>query len=205
MSGSKSNAHDFFERMRRKGPEYFDLISAESDEEFEAAFDVLLEKAIHGLETNKKNFETLDEEALSGVFALTLSIPGLTVTQETNSNGHVDLTIEADHCTPARIKLGEAKIYNGPKYHIKGVEQLIKRYPTGREGRGLLIEYVRKQNIKGKIATIRRKMDLELPLNQSGHSKDHTLKWSFLTKHRHSSGETLEVGHIGCNLYCEEK
>jgi hypothetical protein len=204
MSAS-SNAHDLVERIRRKGPEFLDLFSADSDETFEAAFDVLLEKALHGLEKNKKNFKSLDEEGLSGALALALSVPGLTVTQETHSNGHVDLTIEADHCMPARIKLGEAKIYDGPGYHIDGLEQLIGRYMTGRESRGLLIEYVRKPDIKSKMARIRIHMDDKLPRNQSGPSQDHVIKWAFLTEHRHSSGEDVQVGHVGCNLYLEEK
>jgi hypothetical protein len=29
------------------------------------------------------------------------------------------------------------------------------------------------------------------------------LKWSFLSVHKHSSGEYLEIGHIGCNLYVD--
>ena len=33
---------------------------------------------------------------------------------------HVDITITADHCVPVRKKLGEAKIWDGPEYHIKG-------------------------------------------------------------------------------------
>jgi hypothetical protein len=45
----------------------------------------ILEGAIHHLEKNKKKFQSLDEEGLSGVLAGALSIPGLTVTQETNS------------------------------------------------------------------------------------------------------------------------
>lgn len=200
---SNSNVHDLVQRLQRKAPEILDLMSAESDEEFEAVFDGILGKSIHDMEKNKKNFQALDEEGLSGVLALALSMPGLTVTQEANSNGHVDLTIEADHCSPVRIKLGEAKIYHGPKYHISGLEQLIGRYTTGRDGRGLLIEYVKKPGIKAKIAAIRKKMDTELPLNQAGQSKDHMLKWSFLTEHKHSSGECLQVGHIGCNLYYE--
>lgn len=129
----------------------------------------------------------------------------MTITQETNSNGHVDLTIEADHCMPARIKLGEAKIYDGQNYHIQGLGQLIGRYMTGREGRGLLIEYVRKPDIKSKMAKIRIHMDDKLPLNQSGPSQDHVIKWAFLTEHRHSSGEDVQVGHVGCDLYLEEK
>lgn len=205
MSENPSNAYALVERIRQKEPEFLDLISADSDEAFETAFDVLLEKALQGLERNKKNFRTLNEEGLSAALVLALTIPGLTITQETHSNGHVDLTIEADHCMPARIKLGEAKIYDGPNYHIAGLEQLIGRYMTGREGRGLLIEYVKKPNIKAKMNSIRIRMDDRLPLNQSGPSKDHVLKWSFLTEHKHSSGENVQVGHVGCNLYFEEK
>jgi hypothetical protein len=205
MSGDKSNVHDLVERIRRKGPEFLDLISAESDEAFEAAFDAILEKGLLGLERNKKNFKNLGEEGLSAALALALTMPGLTITQETNSNGHVDLTIEADHCMPARVKLGEAKIYDGPDYHIKGLGQLISRYMTGREGRGLLIEYVKKPDIKAKMEKIRVQMDNSLPLNQSGPSKDHAIKWAFLTEHKHSSGEDVQVGHIGCNLYLEVK
>src|SRR5439155_24827751 len=121
------------------------LLNAETDEQFERAFEALLEKAVAHLEKNKVNFSQLDEVGLSGVLAAGLSTPGLSVSQETHSNGHVDLTIEADHCTPARRKLGEAKIYDGPAYHVGGLEQLLGRYTTGREGRGLLVAYFRKK------------------------------------------------------------
>ena len=152
------------------------------------------------MEENKKNFAALDEEGLSAALRGRLCIPGLTVTQETHSNGHVDLTIEGDHCSPARKKLAEAKIYAGPRYHIKGVGQLIGRYTTGREGRGLLISYVRKKDIKGIVEKLRAAMDAELPEKQIGPCEDHTLKWSLKTSHKHSSGEVVPVDHIGCNL-----
>jgi hypothetical protein len=131
-----------------------------------------------------------------------LSIPGLlAVTQEANSNGHVDLLIEIDNCTPARIKLGEAKIYSSPSYHIKGIGQLLGRYTTGRETPGLLINYVRRKNIKGITAKLKAEMDKQLPQNQTGPCEDHKLQWSLMTKHKHSSGEVVAVGHIGCNLH----
>jgi hypothetical protein len=113
----------------------------------------------------------------------------------------VDLTIEGDHCSPPRRKLAEAKIYDGPAYHIAGLEQLLGRYTTGREGRGLLIEYVRNSNIKEIVESLRERMDLDLPFQQTKKSEDLTLKWSFQTEHLHSSGEKLPVGHIGCNLH----
>jgi hypothetical protein len=186
--------------LKQKSPEYFNLVTSKSASEFESAFDVLLEKAVSGLEQNKKKFESLDEDGLSGALALALSMPGLTVTRETNSDGHVDLTIEADHCSPARRKLGEAKIYDGPAYHFMGLEQLLGRYTTGREERGLLIVYVRKPNISGLMKGLRERMDSDLPCKQQGNTADHALKWSFLSAHAHACGDNLEVSHIGCNL-----
>ncbi len=46
-------------------------------------------------------------------------------------------------------------------------------------------------------------MDTRLPLDQQGPTLPHTLKWSFLSVHKHSSGEHLEISHIGCNLYVD--
>jgi hypothetical protein len=201
MTDDPSTAYELIEMIRRKAPEYLDLLTAVTDPDFDHAFDALLEKAIAHLEKNKSNFRSLNEVGLTGVLVGALSSPGLSVSQETHSNGHVDLTIEADHCTPARRKLGEAKIYDGPAYHIKGLEQLLGRYITGREGGGLLIVYVRQRNIAGLIAEIREAMDTKLPLEQKGETADHRLQWSFRSMHGNSSGEEIQVGHVGCNLY----
>lgn len=203
MSGTTGNAFELFDMIRQKAPEYIDLLTAKTEGDFEKAFDALLQKAVTHLEANKMKFSKLDEVGLSAVLAGTLSIPGLSVSQETHSNGHVDLTIEADHCMPVRKKLGEAKIYDGPAYHFQGLKQLLSRYSTGREGRGLLIVYCRKANIVGLVASLRQKMDKDLPLKQQGSTMDHNLKWSFLSTHEHTCGDNLQVGHIGCNLYVE--
>ena len=190
--------------IERKAPEYFDLLTAETDEEFDAAFDAILEQAIVHLETNKRHFAALSEEALTAVLIAKLGIPGLTVTPETHSNGHVDLTITADHCVPARKKLGEAKIYKGPSYHIDGVTQLLERYTTGRETRGLLIAYFKKNDIAGLMGKVRTRMDAERPCGQCSDSTDHPLKWSFVSRHKLSSGDEHNVAHIGCNLHVDE-
>ncbi len=203
MSSPKKSAFDYIEMLKRKAPEYLDLLTAEADEEFEIAFDAILEKALTHLEENKKNFQTLKENGLSAALAGKMSIPGLTVSQEKHSGGHVDLTFEADHCTPARTILGEAKIYYGYKYHKGGLAQLLGRYTTGRQYRSLLIVYVRKKNIKGLFGELRGQMDANLPLAQKGKTSTHTLKWSFLSTHTHSCGEDLQICHVGCNLYVE--
>ena len=189
------------DKITKKAPEYIDLLTAESDEKFETAFDAILGRVIHDLEKNKKNYDELDEEGLTAVIATGLSMPGLKVTQETNSNGHVDIMISVEYCSPVRTKLGEAKIYDGYKYHMGGLEQLLGRYTTGREGRGLLIVYVRKKDIKTKMQDIESRMNKELPHNQSGSTNGHSMKWAFISSHTHSSGEVLDVCHIGCNLH----
>lgn len=204
MNMNKDSAEYLIEVIKRKAPEYLDLLTAQEDEDFEKAFDAILGKAIASLEEDKKNFESLGEDSLSGVLAKALTIPGLTVTRETHSNGHVDITVVADHCMPARKKLGEAKIYDGPEYHFKGLKQLLDRYTTGREGRGFMIVYVRKKDIVGLINKIRERIDSDFPMNQQGKTIDHIFKWSFLSTHTHSCGDDLQVGHIGCNLFISE-
>lgn len=203
MDNHGSTLLAFAEIMMAKAPEYVDLMAAQSDAEFEKAFDALLEKALHHLETNSKNFAALNENGLTAVLAAALTVPGLSVCQEANSNGHVDITISTGLFFPMRKKLGEAKIYGGPEYHLKGLGQLLGRYTTGRESRGLVIAYVRQQNIKGLMASIRTRMDADLPEQQQGKTMDHPCRWHFLSRHLHSSGEVLEVGHAGCNLYVE--
>jgi hypothetical protein len=200
MSQANDSALQLVERIKRKAPEYLDLLTATTELEFEMAFDAILAKAVTHLEKNAKNFNDLDEEGISGVLAGTLSIPGLTVTQETYSNGHADLTIEADHCTPPRTKLGEAKIYYSPSYHLEGLKQLLG-YTTGKETRGLVLAYFKKKNIIGLLKSLRETMDQNLPEEQVGPTTDHTLPCSFISTHKHPCGKALQVSHIGCNLY----
>lgn len=200
MSGREDSAAALIEQLKRKAPEVLDLLTAETDDDFDHVFDALLERAIINLETNCKHYQSLDEEGLSSVLAGALTMPGLTVSREAHSNGHVDLTIQAEYCNPQQKRLAEAKIYDGPEKHLKGLEQLLTRYTTGREGRGFLIEYVRKSDIKGLIGKIRLKMDSDRPLQQLAATEDHRLKWSFLSTHSHSCGENLQVLHLGCNL-----
>jgi hypothetical protein len=201
MSRNSGSVADLIERLKSKAPAYIDLLTAETDEEFETAFLTILQTAIHHLEKNKKNFQFLKEEGLSAALGGVITMPGLTVAQEANSNGHVDLTIEADHCVPARIKLGEAKIYSGPVYHIDGIGQLLQRYTTGRELAGLLINYVRKKDIKSIISGIKSALNGKKPFGQKGLCGTHKLKWSLATRHLHSSGEIVTIDHIGLNLY----
>src|ERR1044072_3424560 len=107
----KGSARDLISRIERKAPEYLDLLSAQTEAEFDEAVDAVLSQGVAFLEKNKKLYKGMNEEGLSSVLVARMTIPGLTVTQEEYSNGHVDLTISADHSNPIRKKLCEAKIY----------------------------------------------------------------------------------------------
>jgi hypothetical protein len=201
MTNDAGTALKLVEILKSKAPEYLDLLTVETEADFDEALGPLLEKAIGHLEANSGNFESLNEVALTAVLAGVLTIPGLSVTQETHSNGHVDLTITAHHCFPRKMRLGEAKIYKGYEYHMAGISQLLDRYSTGRESRGLLIVYFKKANISGLLAELRKDMDSKLPLKQQGPTENQPLKWSFLSIHKHSCGENFQINHIGCNLF----
>ena len=203
MTPNGNSAFDLVEFLKVSAPEYLRLITAKSEADFDAALDVMLENAISGLEQNSKDFASLGETGLTACLVLALNRSGLSVTKESHCNGHVDLTIDIDHTFPKRRRLGEAKIYDGPAYHIQGLEQLLQRYTTGREGRGIMIVYVRKKNVSGIIRKIRETMDSELPCEQQGRTVDHAMRWAFLSKHAHSCGDVLDVSHVGCNLYTE--
>lgn len=198
---SDSNLYNYIELTKKLSRETLDLITAESEEDFDKAFDNWLTQAIAKLEANKSNYESLDENGLSAVLAATLSTGEISVTQEQNSNGHVDLTIKLNNSSPQRIKLGEAKIWRGKEYHVKGLDQLLNRYTAGRECRGFVISYVKLKDIRNLFESLRKYIDQSKTFNLEGMCRDHNIKWSFLSTHKHSSGESISICHIGCNLF----
>jgi hypothetical protein len=190
--------------LRQVAPEVLDLTTAETEEEFCASFDRLLERAVIHLEKNSKNFITLNEVGLSAVMGNFFNgMPGVIMTQEAHSNGHVDLTIEVSLASPVQRRLVEAKIEGGPVEHEEGLAQLLGRYVTGRESTSWLLLYVRLKDIRARMQALRDNLDLKKPLNQTGACLNHNsnLKWTFTSDHRHSSGETVRVVHVGCNLF----
>lgn len=198
---SESNLYNYIELTKKLSKETLDLVTANTEEEFDAVFDNWLTQAIAKMEANKLNYNSLDENGLSAVLAASLSTGEISVTQEQNSNGHVDLTVKLNNSSIPRIKLGEAKIWHGKEYHAKGLDQLLNRYTTGRESRGFVISYVKLKNIKGLFEDLRKYIDTSKPFNLKGLCIDHNIKWSFLSKHKHSSGELIGICHIGCNLH----
>lgn len=202
MSKRAGTLYELTDQLRWQSPEHLDLFASLSDDDFQIAFDSLLGKALAGLEESKNGFQSLDEPALSAVLRLAMLVPGLSVVLEQHSNGHADLTFESYRLGMARRILGEAKIYDGPKYHIDGVGQLLG-YMTGRELRGLMVVYMRKANGAKLMEDVRNKMDTAKPEKQQGKTTAHPLKWAFDTNHLHSSGDNIRITHVACNLYVD--
>lgn len=202
MTGSKSDSLlAVVESIRRKAPLFDALITAEDEDAFNCAIEGHLEYCIRRLEADAKVLKSLCEEGLSACLAQSLTFPGLAATRETHTKGHVDITITAEHSSPQRQILAEAKIWDGPAYHVDGLVQLLDRYSTGRDSGGLVIAYVNKPNIAQKIVDLLKYLNERKPCDQQGEAAKLAFKWSLRSMHKHSSGETVRVGHFACNLH----
>ncbi len=202
MSLEGGTLFDLTKHLSQQSPEHLDLFASLTDDQFQLAFDSLLNKALAGLEESKDGFEALKEPALSAVLRLAMLVPGLSVSLEQHSNGHADLTFESYRLGISRRILGEAKIHRGPKYHIDGVGQLLG-YMTGRELRGLMVIYMRDANGSGLMKKVRDTMDEEKPSDQQGLTTPHVLKWAFDSNHLHSCGDNIRISHVACNLHVD--
>lgn len=189
------------EILTTRCPETVDLLVAVTESDFDAAFAPWLAQAIRDLEKNSKNFSTLGETGLVAALAMGLRMPGLSIQQEVNSNGHVDLTISLDHSHPLLFSLGEAKIHDGPVLHKKGLAQLMNRYMTGRESQCLMLSFVQKKDIAGKVIELRADMNKSKPSGQQEDCVDLPDKWAFKTVHLHATGDLRSVAHYHCNLF----
>jgi hypothetical protein len=177
------------------------LFEAKTAEEFDDFLDDHFEECVQRMEAEAHHLNDDCEEKLSAFLAAALSMPGLSVTREAYSNGRVDLTIKSESIKSTERRLAEAKIYSGPSYHSKAIEQLVSRYSTGRQSRGYVLEYVKKPGISEIVVKLRNRADTDLPVQQNGNTKDHTMKWAYTSNHQHSSGELMHVVHINVNLH----
>lgn len=177
----------------------FDPKSTEAD--IDEVLETRIDHAIRWLEENAKRLKSENEDGLTTILAGKVEMPGLNVILEANSNGHVDFTFEVGFSLTVRKRLGEAKLYHGPAYHLKGLDQLLERYATGRDRSAYVFDYFRENNIKTKMLAVRATMNTDRPLQQTCEAVDHQSAWAFVTHHSHKSGETIRIVHFGVNLF----
>jgi hypothetical protein len=202
MEIAENSLLDLIQESTNKIPFVFRIFNAVNPSDIDIWLEELLEQAAQYLEANANNLYQDNENKISAFLVAYLNMPGiLRATQEQHTNGHVDITIEGGLATPIFRRLGEAKIYDGYQYHIKGLNQLVNRYSTGREGTGFMFCYVKKDNIKGLIDDLRKEMDKVRPFRQTDKSEEHKIKWGFITTHLHDCGDVFRVVHINFNLF----
>jgi hypothetical protein len=177
------------------------ILVADDAVEFDNLLEQYIEQCVDSMEAEAHHLHPDSEEKLSAFLAARLSHPGLDVRRESYTNGRVDLTIRQEGVIGGQVRLAEAKIYNGPAYHSDALEQLIKRYSTGRPRTGYVIEYVKKAKIAELVTGLRSHADSNLPVQQEGATIDHPMKWAYQSQHWHSSAELLRVVHVNVNLH----
>lgn len=116
------------------------------------------------LEGNANQHVEKDETGISSEVMMFLEGARYRCSTESNSNGHVDLTVEE-----GQFKwLGEAKIHKGNEWTFHGFEQLVMNYSTGRPNacHGAIIVYnTKKKKSSMKCAKEWREHIENEPLN----------------------------------------
>lgn len=177
------------------------ILEADDAQQFDNYLEQHIEQCVRGMEAEAHHLSNDSEEKLSAFLAAALRHPGLGVRRESYSNGRVDLTIWQEGVIRGQERLAEAKIYDGPAYHVAALEQLIKRYSTGRMRSGYVVEYVKKRGIETLVDDLRKHANNNKPVDQYGTTADHPMKWTYESKHKHSSAALLRVVHVNVNLH----
>ncbi len=188
----------WFGVLKAQNPDLETLLSAETEPEFLAAAEGVIERAIRTIESGAKEYSKLGERGLSKLLADLLNHSGLQATAERDNNGHVDVVVE--HVLGRRWKyLGECKIHDGYQHHVDGCAQLLG-YCTGREQRAFCMDFFKKAGAFEKMRKLRVDVDAKRPLAQGAASADHSIAGAFVTSHPHPSGLDVEILHLGCSV-----
>lgn len=201
---SESSLLYIFGLLQAHNPELAALLGARNQEDFVAAAEQGLARAIITIQSGATQYRDLDERGLSLLLADLLNHSGFSATAERRNNGHCDVVVE--YLLPGRWRyLGECKLHRGPQYHIDGCEQLLG-YCGGHEIRTFCLDFFKVKEMYNKLASLREHCDSQLPLSQRAVSKeDPSTKGAFVTQHPHSSGTSIEILHVGCNVFIEDQ
>lgn len=130
----KKHGIDFPINLSHK-PDYNTLVALIEDR---------LQALANDLEKNANLYAELSETQLSAIIVTALNTAHVffKASIETNSRGHVDITVTAPTCTEEHnfTYIGEAKIWKGNEYAFSGVKQL-QGYFTGRLPGAFMIFY----------------------------------------------------------------
>jgi hypothetical protein len=162
-----------------------------------------LNAIIDGLERSASFRQDDPEDRITIDVVLSLRRAGYYATHDEFSKGHSDITVTQD----SYKWLGEAKIHKDYAWLLEGLNQLQKRYATGREaGSGLLI-YIKGSNAQAVLDEWRRRLEEKKDCNLlSTEDADKEEKLVFWSSHTHEgSGLQIRTKHLGVSLYHSPK
>ncbi|NLF73978.1 MAG: hypothetical protein GX575_33645 [Candidatus Anammoximicrobium sp.] len=186
--------------IRSVNPAGLQVWTSRTELEFCEAVERAVEFGIRDIEEGARVYNKLDEPGLSLMLTKFLECGGIPAIAEGYHNGHVDVTVRH----PADIfpkVLGECKKWDGFKYHCQGCDQLLNRYESGRAHRGFCLEFLFVPGMYQKLQDLRAEFDRQQPHEQQKPSAEHWIKGAFVTVHLHFTGTTVEILHLGCNVY----
>lgn len=194
---SESSLERLFGLLECHNSNLLHLLQATTEDEFIAATEAAIERAMKTIENGAKEYSKLDEPGLSHLLTDFLALSGWHATAETNNNGHVDVVVQCAFGRHWRY-LGECKLHRGYKYHVDGCQQLLG-YCTGRDLRAFCMDFINTGTFE-KMKKIRSDMDKYLPLQQKKAAVDHNILGGFVTSHDHTSQTVVEILHLGCSV-----
>jgi hypothetical protein len=194
---------DYIERIAQVVPEALNTWRAQSPDGFCHISEQLLGAAITTLEAQAKNLNDpqIREDTITAAALGFFNRFGVRASSQTNSRGHVDIYIQ--HSSRSWLVIcGEAKIWKGSDYHIKGLSQVLG-YSTGRMPFCFVLAYVKTGQIEGDFLRLKTALNEIRPEQQQEDCRDHDhLRWALVTNHQHASGRIVTALHAGVNLVC---
>lgn len=194
----ESSLERFLGLLEAHNPNLLALLRVQTESDFLDATESAIDRAVRTIESGARRYARLDERGLSQLLADFLNLSGYHATAERNNNGHVDVVVE--HAFGGRWKyLGECKVHRGYQHHVDGCDQVLG-YCGGRDKRAFCMDFFFGSGMYDKLVKLREDMDKERPLEQTDGSVDHKIRGAFVTVHRHASGSSVELLHVGCSV-----
>jgi hypothetical protein len=148
------------------------------------------------IEEGAKEYHPLNEDGISNLFKDFSNSFVFTVTRETNSRGHVDLTFIAPLFTDESNfnYKGEAKIWSSYRKAIDGFKQL-NGYLTGLPPYGFMLFYYKTQECEPQF----KEYEAKLIAEEGGAVTSKNSRY-FYSSHTHFSGADVTIDHYAVHI-----
>lgn len=168
---------------------------------FESFVKDLVNFGVPNVQNNRNRHAKVDENALTDLLLSPLQA-GYTLSQETNANGHVDVTLKGFF--PGIMWKGEAKILKSYRWYESGLVKLVAKYNSGGEDNTFMIGFCRDPDMFSIAKEYKARLQHRKPADFQNWSRlssfDHP---NIFTGEHLASGRPILVTHIWSNCHYE--